>query len=174
MLDDNGPVQAAIEEFGLRQPVADDLRAFLDRYEFRSLLRRLSDQLGGAETPVETEALPVSPKEAAYELVQDLPALERWVAAAQLRGIVALHSETTSLDPLTAELVGISLATAAGKACYIPVGHSVGKAADGGLDFEAATEPPKQIPRDQALAVLKPMLEDRGILKVGQIGSAHV
>ncbi|HEY9550528.1 MAG TPA: DNA polymerase I, partial [Kiloniellaceae bacterium] len=167
MLDDNVPVQATIEEFGLRQPVADDLRAFLERYEFRSLLRRLSDQLGGAEAPVETQALPESPKEAAYELVQDLPALERWVAAAQLRGIVALHSETTSLDPLTAELVGISLATAAGKACYVPVGHSVGKAADGGLDFESAAEPPKQIPRDQALAVLKPMLEDRGILKVG-------
>src|SRR3546814_9840853 len=60
MLDDDVPVQAAIEEFGLRQPVADDLRAFLERYEFRSLLRRLSDQLGGAEAPTETRPLPES------------------------------------------------------------------------------------------------------------------
>src|SRR3546814_6887783 len=98
MLDDNVPVQAAIEEFGLRQPVADDLRAFLERYEFRSLLRRLSDQLCGAEAPAETQALPESPKEAAYELVQDLPALERWVAAAQRRGIVALDRKSTRLN----------------------------------------------------------------------------
>src|SRR3546814_16791356 len=116
VLDDYVPVQAAIEVFCLRHPVADDRRSFLERYEFRSLLRRLSDQLGGAEAPTETQPLPESPKEAAYELVQDLPALERWVASAQRRGIVALHSETTSLDPLTAALVGISLATAAGQA----------------------------------------------------------
>src|SRR3546814_11322631 len=101
------------------------------------------------------QAGPESPKEAAYELVQDLPALERWVAAAQGRGIVALHSETTSLDPLTAELVGISLATAAGQACYVPVGHSVGKAAAGGLDFESAAAPPTKTPPAQAPPVAK-------------------
>src|SRR3546814_14651460 len=57
---------------------------------------------------------------------------------------------------------------AAGKACYIPLGHTVGKPADGGLDLDGATEAPKQIPRDDALAILKPMLEDPGALKVGR------
>jgi len=168
MLDGNVPVVESIDAFGLKQPVADDLRAFLERYEFRSLLRRLSDQLGGGEAAAEVPPPAESPKEAAYELVQDIALLERWVAAAQLRGVIAVDTETTSLDPITADLVGISLSTAAGKACYIPVGHTVGKPADGSLDLDGATEAPKQIPRDQALALLKPMLEDPGILKVGQ------
>ncbi|HMA13189.1 MAG TPA: DNA polymerase I, partial [Kiloniellaceae bacterium] len=168
MLDDRVPVVETIDSFGLRQPVADDLRGFLERYEFRSLLRRLSDQLGGAEETAAPEPVPpASPKEADYELVQDIAALERWVAAARVRGVIAVDTETTSLDPITADLVGISLSTAAGKACYVPVGHTVGKAPDGGLDLEGSAEPPLQIPRDKALAVLKPMLEDPGVLKVG-------
>src|SRR3546814_13694107 len=70
-------------------------------------------------------------------------------------------SDVCSSDlPITADLVGVSLSTAAGKACYIPLGHTVGKPADGGLDLDGATEAPKQIPRDDALAILKPMLED--------------
>src|SRR3546814_20007068 len=78
-------------------------------------------------------------------------------------------SDVCSSDlPITADLVGVSLSTAAGKACYIPLGHTVGKPADGGLDLDGATEAPKQIPRDDALAILKPMLEDPGALKVGQ------
>ncbi|MPZ11554.1 MAG: DNA polymerase I [Kiloniellaceae bacterium] len=168
MLERNVPVEVGIDGFGLKQPVAEDLRGFLERYEFRSLLRRLSDQLGSVEELTEAEAPPESAREAAYELVQDLPALERWVAAAQVRGLIAVDTETTSLDPVTAELVGISLATAAGKACYIPVGHKGSGPAEGSLDLDGATEAPRQIPRDQALALLKPMLEDTGILKVGQ------
>src|SRR3546814_516501 len=90
------------------------------------------------------------------------------VCSSDLRGVIAVDTETTSLDPITADLVGVSLSTAAGKACYIPLGHTVGKPADGGLDLDGATEAPKQIPRDDALAILKPMLEDPGALKVGQ------
>ena len=168
-LEQNVPVEVGLEAFDLKQPEPDDLRAFLERYEFRSLLRRLSDQLGGAEeAAAAAEAPPESAKEASYELVQDLAALERWVAAAQVRGIVAVDTETTSLDPLSAELVGVSLATAAGKACYIPLAHSGAGRDDGGLDFDGAAEAPKQIPRDKAIAALKPLLEDPGVLKVGQ------
>ncbi len=164
------PVEVDLKDFGLKQPEPDALRAFLERYEFRSLLRRLSDQLGGAEeTAAAAEAPPESAREAAYELVQDLPALQRWVAAAQARGIVAVDTETTSLDPITAELVGVSLATAAGKACYIPLGHKAAGNSDGGLDFDGkAGEAPKQIPLKKAIATLKPLLEDPGVLKVGQ------
>ncbi|MEQ9609690.1 MAG: DNA polymerase I [Kiloniellaceae bacterium] len=168
------PVTTDLKDFGLKLPEPEALRGFLERYEFRSLLRRLSEQLGGTEDAATPAAAPPeSPKEAAYELVQDVLALERWVAAAQLRGIVAVDTETTSLDPLTANLVGVSLSTAAGKACYIPLGHTGsgpadGKPDQGGLDLDGAVEAPKQIPLDKAIAVLKPMLEDPGILKVGQ------
>src|SRR3546814_7803853 len=92
-LDDDVPVVESIDAFGLRQPVAEDLRAFLERYEFRSLLRRLSDQLGDAPASDAQEAAPESPQEAAYELVQDLEALPRWVAAAQRRGVIAVDTE---------------------------------------------------------------------------------
>ncbi|MGF1592346.1 MAG: DNA polymerase I [Kiloniellaceae bacterium] len=169
MLEQNVPVEVDIEGFTLKPPVAEDLRGFLERYEFRSLLRRLSDQLGDAEeTASAAEAPPESAKEASYELVQDLPALERWVAAAQVRGVIAVDTETTSLDPLAAELVGISLATAPGKACYIPVGHKGAGPAEGNLDLEGSSEAPKQVPLKQAIAALKPLLEDPGVLKVGQ------
>ena len=169
-LDPEVPVTVSLDGFALKQPVADELRAFLERYEFRSLLRRLSDQLGGAEETAEAAAAapPESAKEASYELVQDLPALERWVAAAHVRGVIAVDTETTSLDPLAAELVGISLSTAPGKACYIPVGHKGTGPADGSLDLDGATDAPRQIALDKAIATLKPMLEDPGILKVGQ------
>ncbi len=169
-LDPEVPVTVSLDGFTLKQPVAEDLRAFLERYEFRSLLRRLSDQLGGAEETAEAAAAapPESAAEASYELVQDLPALERWVAAAQVRGVIAVDTETTGLDPLAAELVGISLSTAPGKACYIPLGHKGTGPADGSLDLDGATEAPKQIPLKKAIAAVKPMLEDSGVLKVGQ------
>ncbi len=168
-LDQNAPVEVDLKDFGLKQPEPEDLRAFLERYEFRSLLRRLSDQLGGAEeTATAVEAAPESAEEASYELVQDMAALERWVAAAQVRGVVAVDTETTSLDPLAAELVGISLSTAPGKACYIPLGHTGAGPSDGGLDLEGSSEAPKQIPLKKAIAALKPLLEDPGVLKVGQ------
>jgi len=168
LLEQNVPVEVGIEGFGLKQPEPDDLRAFLERYEFRSLLRRLSDQLGGVEETAAVPAAPESAAEASYELVQDLPALEAWVAAAQARGTVAVDTETTSLDPLAAELVGVSLAVTPGKACYIPLSHKGSGPADGGLDLEGSTEAPKQIPLKQAIAALKPLLEDPGVLKVGQ------
>ena len=167
-LERYAPVEEGIEDFALREPEPEALRAFLERYEFRSVLRRLSDQLGGEE-PAEAAPAPAAPGEAGYALVQDLAALERWVAAAQKRGVVAVDTETTSLDAVAADLVGISLATGAGQACYIPLAHKGGGPADGGLDLEGGgAEAPKQIPLDQAIACLKPLLEDPGVLKIGQ------
>ncbi|NIA68034.1 DNA polymerase I [Pelagibius litoralis] len=167
-LERYAPVTEGIEGFALRQPEPETLRAFLELYEFRSLLRRLSDQLGD-EVPAEATPVPAAPGEANYELVQDLAALERWVAAAQKRGVLAVDTETTSLDAVAAELVGVSLSTEAGKACYVPLAHKGDAPADGGLDLEGGgAEAPKQIPLDQAIAALKPLLEDPGVLKVGQ------
>lgn len=99
-----------------------------------------------------------------YETVIDLDRLKTWVAEAYEVGHVAFDTETTSLDAMQAELVGISLATAPGKACYIPLGHVDGEGdllGGGGL-VEG------QIPMDQALEVLKPMLEDPAVLKIAQ------
>ncbi|MEX2008620.1 MAG: DNA polymerase I, partial [Dongiaceae bacterium] len=110
------------------------------------------------------------PQAAAYELVQDLGALERWIGHARAAGAVAFDTETTSLDPMKAELVGFSLAVEPGRACYVPLAHKApGGPPPAGLDFGESRAPvPQQIPFDAALARLKPLLEDPGVLKIGQ------
>jgi DNA polymerase I len=99
----------------------------------------------------------------AYECVRDEAALVAWIADIVETGLVAVDTETTSLDPMQAELVGISLATRPGHACYIPLAHREGNGdlLDGGLIKD-------QLSQDRALALLKPVLEDRSILKIGQ------
>jgi DNA polymerase-1 len=98
-----------------------------------------------------------------YETVTSLERLEAWIAEAFSAGRVAFDTETTSLDPLQAEFVGFSLATAPGRACYVPLGHRV---ATGTFDFDG--NPPAQIPVRDALQALKPLLEDASVLKIGQ------
>ncbi|QDO96046.1 DNA polymerase I [Ferrovibrio terrae] len=99
-----------------------------------------------------------------YEMVQDLGALQRWIARGFEAGVIAFDTETTNLSPTMAEIVGFSLAVAPGEACYVPLGH---RKAGGGLDFGGDGEL-KQIPLQQALDALKPLLADPGVLKVGQ------
>jgi DNA polymerase-1 len=84
-------------------------------------------------------------------------------------GVVAFDTETDALSASAANLCGVSLAVAPGEACYIPVGHEHEHEATGGLDFEAKAAV-DQIPIDQALAALKPLLEDPAVLKVAQNG----
>ena len=98
-----------------------------------------------------------------YECVRTLADLERWIGWAYEVGHVALDTETNSLDAMQADLVGISLAVAPGRACYIPLQHRAG---DGGLFDEGLLE--GQIPLAQAVAALKPLLADAGVLKIGQ------
>jgi len=98
----------------------------------------------------------------AYETVSDVARLDEWIAEATAAGRVCFDTETTSLDAMQAELVGVSLAVVPGKACYVPLGHRAGD----GLDF--AGETIKQIDREQAVNRLKPLLEDQGVLKIGQ------
>ena len=119
-----------------------------------------------AETPVPPAAI-----EKRYELVQTEADLDRWIARAYAEGTVAFDTETTSVDAVLADLVGISLAVTPGEACYIPVGH-VGEAA-GELNLSGA-EGPKQIPMAAALAKLKPLLEDLGVLKVAHNGKYDI
>ncbi len=112
-----------------------------------------------------------APSETVYELVRDESSLQAWVELARKAGTVAVDTETTSLDAMQAELVGISLSVQAGQACYIPVAHKAAAGqgtfdlGDGGAAGEAA---PEQISRQRALDILAPLLDDPSVLKVGQ------
>ncbi len=98
-----------------------------------------------------------------YVTIRDVSELEKWADEAREIGYVAFDTETTSLDPMQAELVGFSLATKPGRACYVPLTHK--KGADDLLGGGLADD---QIPVRDALAVLKPLLEDRAVLKIAQ------
>src|SRR5207248_11043703 len=105
----------------------------------------------------------------AYLTVTAAKDLDRWIERAREKGLVCVDTETTSLDPMTAHLCGVSLAVAPGEACYIPTGHRKG---DGlSLDLSQAQdggETIAQMAEADVLAKLKPLLEDDSILKVGQ------
>jgi DNA polymerase-1 len=138
------------------------LREFLEDQGFRSLLSRLnasSQMAPPSDRPVQREVRP-EPKidRSAYETVTDEAALDRWIAEAFALGRFALDTETDSVDCVSAKLVGISLATECGKACYIPLEH-------GGTDL--LSERPEQLPAELVLGRLKPLLEDQAILKIG-------
>ena len=118
---------------------------------------------GAAPAPDESALLAVPFTHAGYETVTSLSVLKLWVDAAYEKGYIALDTETDSLDSMRANLAGVSLALAPGKACYIPLAH---KATGGGLFGGELVE--GQIPLAEAVATLKPLLEDPSILKVGQ------
>ncbi len=113
-------------------------------------------------TARKNEAIAEKIDRTAYECVRTLADLERWIASAYEAGHVALDTETNSLDAMQADLVGISLAVAPGRACYIPLQHR------GGTDLFGSGMVEGQIPLDQAVAALKPLLADPGVLKIGQ------
>src|SRR5712671_556355 len=102
-----------------------------------------------------------------YETVRTLDQLKTWIARALDLGVVAIDTETTSLDPMQATLCGFSLALAPNEACYVPLAHREGgDGISGGLFAGSIAE--NQISENDALAALKPLLEDRSVLKVGQ------
>lgn len=105
------------------------------------------------------KALPVD--RSAYKTLTSAAELKEWCARAIDQGLVAFDTETTSVNAMSADLVGVSLALAPGEACYIPLRHT------GGEDLFGEGLLPGQIPMDEALAILKPMLEESGTLKVG-------
>jgi DNA polymerase I len=97
-----------------------------------------------------------------YETVTELSRLEAWLAEARAAGRFAFDIETTSLDAMQAEFVGFSLAVAPGRACYVPLGHRAGS----GFDFSDGNL--QQVQLREALELMKPLLEDPAILKIGQ------
>jgi DNA polymerase-1 len=102
-----------------------------------------------------------------YETVRSLDRLNAWIERARDIGYVAIDTETNSLDPMQAELCGFSLALAPGEACYVPLSHRQGGDGTSGGLFQGDVAP-DQVPERAALDAMKPLLEDHGLLKIGQ------
>ena len=178
-LREDCPLPLPLEDFKLGAIPPEPLAAFLARHGFTSLLKRLGSGAGSPErktqlNPAKPVTASTAPSQgaarqplpdmpavdhAAYECVQSLEALDRWIARGFAARLVAFDTETSALDAMQADLVGVSLAVGPNQACYIPLGH-------GGSDMFA--EKPQQIDRTAALARLKPLLESDAVLKVGQ------
>ncbi|MGB0853585.1 MAG: DNA polymerase I [Pikeienuella sp.] len=177
MLDDQVPDLPDYGDLKLKHSDADTLLEFLREMEFTTLTRRVADARGVEAPAPKAIQAPADGPEAApgqdavgainhddYETVRDAEALKAWIAEVYQRGYVAVDTETTSLDEMKAELVGVSLATKPGRACYIPLGHVTG---DGDL-LGAAERAAGQMDFEEALSLLKPMLEDPTVLKIAQ------
>ncbi|MEI6484917.1 MAG: DNA polymerase I [Sphingomonadales bacterium] len=161
------PLPAPLDTLTLREPAHEPLAAFLSKHGFRAMLAKLGAT--GASGPAPNTHRPSAsavPEDAVafthgdYETVTTLDRLDWWVAEATRLGAVAVDTETTSTDQMRADLVGISLAIAPGKACYIPVAHGSG-------DGMFAERPP-QLGLAETIARLNPLFADPAVLKIGQ------
>ena len=157
------PLEQGVEALKLRERDADKLRELYTRYEFKAALKELEGGESAAAAPVPTAAPAVAPAQPAddlsgpgrYELVATEAQLDAWVDKLRSAELIAFDTETTSIDAMRADIVGLSLAVETGEACYIPVAH----------DFPGA---PAQLPRELVLAKLKPIFEDPARPKLGQ------
>jgi DNA polymerase-1 len=156
-LNHNSPVNRELNEFKLQNIDKDKLYKFLREMEFNRLLSSAISAYGEPElesNKIETQNLEkqqtINNKN--YFLINSLDEIDKWIEEAEEVGEVAVDTETTSLDPHQADLVGISLCSKIGKACYIPVGH----------------KSPKCINKDAVIKKLKKILEDPSIKKIGQ------
>jgi DNA polymerase-1 len=172
-LKEDAPLPIPLERLVLGEIPEPPLRAFLEHHGFNSLLRRL-----GGDAPVDRQSANLIAQKArtaddarpaaepdvqtfdldAYACVQTVEALDAWIAEATRAGTIAVDTETDALDAMQAGLVGVSLATAPGRACYIPLAH-------GGTDLLSDTPP--QVAMDVAIAKLKALLEDPSVIKIG-------
>ncbi len=175
-LDEQAPLPLPMDQLPSPHPDKSGLIAFLMQQGFRSLVTKIEKENGITASQSATLA-PVAPAAPAvarpttanapfgpYELVQDIAQLKKWVARGTEVGVLAVDTETDSLTPSTTKMVGISLATAPGQACYIPLGHVSAAAGELSLGGEV----PRQLATQDVVALLKPLLEDPAILKVGQ------
>ncbi len=164
----------SLAELEVNDPVPEAVLGFLAEMEFRTLSTRIAAKLGvdapviaqpeamAGETAAVTLQMPIDA--AKYECVRDSAALQKWVDRIRDRGWVAVDTKTTGLDEMQVDLVGICLSVEPGEACYVPLIHKDG---EGDL-FGGAALAEGQMPLSEALAILKPVLEDAAILKIGQ------
>jgi DNA polymerase-1 len=173
-LDCDTPLDFTLDDLEVRDPDPETLLGFLADMEFRTLSRRIAEALGTdapvipePEQPAAQDTAPDWPAidPAGYTRISDMETLEAWIETIRAQGFVAIDTETTSLNEMQAALVGICLATTPGTAAYIPLRHR-GRNAGDLFDADALVE--GQLPPDDVLAALKPILEDDAILKIGQ------
>ena len=156
-LKSDAPVNKSLTDLELKSIDKDKLYKFLREMEFNRLLSSAISAYGEPnltsiknEVKIEKNQKAINKKE--YYLIENLEQIDNWITEAEELGEVAVDTETNSLDPHQADLVGVSLSSKIGKACYIPIGHKSNKC----------------IEKDLVLKKLKPLLEDPSIKKIGQ------
>ena len=150
------PIKEKLENFILKEIDKDKLFNFLREMEFNRLLSSVISLYG--EPKFKNEVTNLSDNKNTeintknYKLISKIDELDQWIKEAEENGELAIDTETTSLDPHQADLVGISMSTKIGKACYIPISHSSGNCLD----------------KKKVINKLKPLLEDKSVKKIGQ------
>ena len=156
-LKNDAPVKQNLEDFKLKEIDKEKLYKFFREMEFNRLLSSAISTYGEPNLESIKSGIEESPKHEKinsknYHLINEINELDRWIEEAEEFGEVAVDTETNSLDPHQAELVGISLSTKIGKACYVPIGHKSKKC----------------LSKELVIKKLKPLLEDPSIKKIGQ------
>ena len=156
-LKHDAPIKIAPNEFQLKDIDKDKLYKFLREMEFNRLLSSAisaygEPNLSSFKKEIKIEDNQIKIDRSKYYLINNLDEIDEWIKEAEQNGEVAVDTETSSLDPHNTDLIGISLSTKIGKACYIPIGHKT----------------KKNIDKDKVLKKLKPLLEDSSIKKIGQ------
>ncbi len=173
-LDDNAPVPIALEDLKTHDPDKPELMAFLQKHGFNSIIKRLGNNGISSSNAInatsskkeinidESVSLPLA-TENKYTLINDAKTLKIWLDEAVQEGVLAIDTETTSLTPAKAKLVGISITSKIGKAAYIPLAH----VQETDLFGDASVDATPQMDKGEALKLLKPILEDKSVLKIG-------
>ena len=156
-LKHDAPIKIAPNELQLKDIDKDKLYKFLREMEFNRLLSSAisaygEPDLSSFKKEIKIEDNQITIDRSKYYLINNLDEIDEWIKEAEQNGEVAVDTETSSLDPHNTDLIGISLSTKIGKACYIPIGHKT----------------KKNIDKDKVLKKLKPLLEDSSIKKIGQ------
>ena len=164
-----------LDDFEVQAPDPEVVLKFLSEMEFRTMSARIANKLGvnapeiilvdkniNKNQIINAEYIPITSDK--YELINDINGLNRWIKKIYQRGYVAVDTETTGLNDMIVDLVGICLSVEVGEACYIPLGHTNG---EDDL-FGGASLCEGQIKLEEALTILRPVLEDSSILKIGQ------
>ena len=164
-----------LDDFEVQAPDPKVVLKFLSEMEFRTMSARIANKLGvnapeiilvdkniNKNQIIDAEYIPITSDK--YELINDINGLNRWIEKIYQRGYVAVDTETTGLNDMIVDLVGICLSVEIGEACYIPLGHTNG---EDDL-FGGASLCEGQIKLEEALTILRPVLEDSSILKIGQ------
>ncbi len=149
-------LEESLDSLDIKSPDTEALRPMLERYQFRAWL----NELDGKSAPAKAAAAPKAPKvekieKRDYQTISTKVVLNRWIKSIEESGSFAFDTETTSLNYMDAEIVGLSFAVTPGEAAYLPLAH----------DYEGA---PAQLDRDETLTKLKPLLENDSVKKIGQ------